>query len=586
MSNSHMEDEGDDSYFVHPRSDGPQSHRVLNVRSPLTFLLLVFFAGAASFGHAAPAATHRVALGAFTSDENIWESMQAAETVAPALQAMRNTEPGVEWVERQDASLLFQERALVSTLGNSIRQARLAKADWMVSGRFVSPAGGKRELVLEAIDLAHADVLVEQRVALAGPTLRDVARSLPAMATGVRALLTAAAKRESEVAGRPALAVLVFPDLAAFQREFEAALEDPQLGAGQYRLLHLPRASVSAGEAELVLAGFTDDQEGTWRSIADAYVWGSLKKRNSGSIDGVTVTDARTPDIVLNVWDGRLSPVRFEEASAPVDRPKFEQAVREQARRLARSVAEFVRHPRTGAKDDAQRVRVSQGLLRAADDLEENKSSSAWYLTNPEGRRHFLNLVQTLESACFLDPQNPAALQRLIQARYGRRVSSDAHNRFRLALGRREAWARFVERFGLDSGPTEKEQIQALLLKQPVDQEELSRRFRLVEGRPVAWEFLDSAREAFKVGTDGRRDELGYPAGVPEAAALQWEDALAREVARRLLVVAGRAEAEPLRGLAIVFNNRGPQRYSIADASSCMRDGSGSLAEASPARWS
>ena len=85
--------------------------------------------------------------------------------------------------------------------------------------------------------------------------------------------------------------------------------------------------------------------------------------------------------------------------------------MRGQARRLAGSLAEFMRHPRAGAKDEGERARVARGLLRAADELERNKANSADSLGNPEGRRALSqHRQQTLESASFLDPQNPEAL--------------------------------------------------------------------------------------------------------------------------------------------------------------------------------
>ena len=44
-----------------------------------------------------------------------------------------------------------------------------------------------------------------------------------------------------------------------------------------------------------------------------------------------------------------------------------------------------------------------------------------------------------------------------------------------------------------------------------------------------------------------REDRLSH-SGVPEAEAREWEEALAREVARRTLLVAGHAEADPTKG--------------------------------------
>src|SRR4051794_36419070 len=187
----------------------------MNTRRRLMVVLAAWLCCVGSAG----AATHRVALAAITSDEYTWESLQAADECAPALQAVLGQTRGIEWIKRPDVSANWEEKAL-GTFVASLKVARAAKADWMITGRFVAAPAAERELVLEAIDLAHADVLAEQRVAIPGAALK----SLPAMAAGVRALLDAAAQRESEVAGRLAIAMVVYPDIPGFQREFEAAL--------------------------------------------------------------------------------------------------------------------------------------------------------------------------------------------------------------------------------------------------------------------------------------------------------------------------------------------------------------------------
>jgi hypothetical protein len=510
----------------------------LNARRPLIVTLAAILVCLGPFGHAA-AATHRVALGAFTSDENTWESLQAVEIIAPVLQAALGSVPEVEWVERQQLGTILQEQALEG-FGASVKAARLARADWMITGRFVTVPQGRRELVLEAIDLAHADVLAEQHVALAVAAMRETPQQIPAIATGVRTLLAAAAQRESEVAGWPTVAVLFYPDLMGFQQEFEAALQDPKLAAGRLRLLRLPRASLAAEEAALVLAGFTDDRPGAWLGIADTYVWGTLKKRSSGSFDGEPITDAWTPEIALNAWDGKLTPVRFIEDSERVGRPKFSQAVTERARRLAGRVADFALHPRAGAPDEAQRVLVARGLVSAAEDLENSKSFKAESFVNVEGQHHFLNLVQTLEAASFFDPQNAAAMEWLIRVRWSHWAEPAVKDAGRFRRDRCEAWGRYVERFGVESqGPSSR----------PRQREEIYE-------WPIAHEFLMSAIDLVR-GAD-------FPVDIPPREAAERSDRRAREVARRTILVAGEENATPWAGLNSVFES-GPSSFFIRD---------------------
>lgn len=533
-----METQSGRSWQRLPTQEIRPPFRALNARRPLFVTLAAILVCFGLFSHAA-AAAHRVALGAFTSDENTWESLQTVERIAPALQAALGHVPEVEWVERQQLGAILQEQALAG-FGSSVRAARLARADWMITGRFVTVPQGGRELVLEAIDLAHADVLAEQRVALTVGAMRETMQQIPAIATGVRALLGAAAQRERAVAGWPTVAVLFYPNLAGFPQEFEAALQDPQLAGGRLRLLRLPRASLAAEEAALVLAGFTEDGPGAWRSIADTYVWGTLKKLAGGSIGGETITDARTPEITLEAWDGKRTPVRFTEESKPVGRANFPQAMTERARRLAGRVAELALHPRAGESEEAQRVQVARGLVQAAEELEKSKAYNADSFANVEGQRHYLNLVQTLEAACFFDPQNASALEWLLRVRWSHRAELSVKSAGRFQVDRCEAWGRYVERFGYKSqGPSRR-------VGRPDDTHE----------GPIAQEFLKSAIALVR-GTD-------YPADMPPQEAAERSDRRAREVARRMILVAGEDDARPLAGLSTVFET-GPTSLFIRD---------------------
>ncbi len=525
---------------------------------------------------ATAAGGRRVAISEFTTDENQWENIRAAADFAPALQAKLAKEPAVEWVERAQLGLAQKEQELSAALGrpdlpNAIRRARWSKADWLVTGHF-SSKDGTRELLLEVIDLAHADVLAERRINFPAGTkepLRAALAHLPEMAGALREVLHAADERERAVAGLPIIAVLFFPDSEVFQREFAATLADPRLSGGPVRTLHFPRAGEALGEAELVLGGFAEDAEGAWRGIADVYAWGSFVRRESGSIDGETITDANTPEVALTAWDGRLSPMRFIEESAPVARREFEAAVTAQARRLAMSLAEAARARRPGAADEAQRARVSQALLRSAEQLEETKLSHEGYIQDPAGRRHFFNVTQTLEAACFFDPQNRAAQERLVRLHWDRKLEYAVRNRFRFWLGRSEAWGRFVERFGFpEPGPTMHEQISALMRAQPVDHERIHALMRKsgAVGLPVAREFLDSACTVAGQATLGNREEFGYPSGVPERAAAQWADDLAVEAGRRTVVVAARKDVDATDGLATLFANQGHSHFYLRDA--------------------
>ena len=245
------------------------------------------------------AETHRVALNAFTTDENVWESMSAAREFAGLIQAELAGEPGVEFVEREQLGLVNQELALNAalappSLASLMQRARLNKADWLIDARFAT-ANDDRELHIEIIDLAHADLLVERRIKIGKveSPLRGVLAQRRTIADAVREALRDAQKREREIAGRPIVAVLFYPDSEVFQREFAAALANPELPGGALRVLRFPRANESLEEAQMVLGGFAEDAVGTWTDV------GPLRVPRACANCGVNDADRGSPDYLV-----------------------------------------------------------------------------------------------------------------------------------------------------------------------------------------------------------------------------------------------------------------------------------------------
>ncbi|MEA3209373.1 MAG: hypothetical protein QOE70_2430 [Chthoniobacter sp.] len=543
-------------------------HRLGSLTLLIAALLACSFAGPA-----AGAEIHRVALSSFTTDENAWDSITATMDLTLVLQTELAKEPGIEWVERMELGLARQELELDAAAGRpkflrELRLARWNKADWMLTGHIASK-DGVRELRAEVIDLAHADVLAERRVPIAaGKSLRVALGQSRAIGEALREGLRAAAQREREVAGLPAVAVLFFPNSEVFQREFSAALADPKQAGGSLRLLRFPRAGEASDESGLVAGGFAEDPGSSWRSVADVYLWGSLVPRRSGDIDGEAVWDAHTPEITLTVWDGTLSPVRFIEEGEPLARRDFDQAVGAQAHRLAATLVRYARGAKGGAVDEAERRLVSRALFRVAEEMVDAKTSEEGSLQQPEGRRFFLNLVQTLEVACFFDPQNRAAHEALLRRRWDRLLEQSVRNRFTFHVGRSDAWARFVERFGVAApGPTLDEQMRALTRERPIDHQKYQalQKKRSRAGLPVAQEFVSSACEVAHDASLGNATEFGLAREVPEEIVARWKDEFRREVARRALVAAGEKEADLVGALATAFEALGPNHFYLRD---------------------
>src|SRR5438105_10176194 len=82
---------------------------------------------------------HRVALADLWTNENTWESINAAAEATSLLTADLSAEQGIEWVEREQLRLAEKEVELGAALGrpdlrDTVQRARWSKADWLVTG--------------------------------------------------------------------------------------------------------------------------------------------------------------------------------------------------------------------------------------------------------------------------------------------------------------------------------------------------------------------------------------------------------------------------------------------------------------------
>lgn len=517
----------------------------------------------------------RAALHTFMTDGTLWDNIQAAAEITAVVQAEVPPDAAIEWVERAQLDLVEKELEFSSAFAVSssiaqLKNARLNQADWLVRGRFTQKQDHLL-LTLEVIDVLHADVLGEHSVRLPVPVegkIRDAFPHLTLVTEALPVVLRLAREREQAVAGLPTIAVLFYPKDETFQEEFLATFNNSKFSLTRFRLLRFPRVGSAAGEIELALSGLAEDESGKWKNIADFYLWGSLQWKSAGSIDGETIYDAHTPEVTLNGWDGRLSPIRFVESGEEVERAQYENAVKKQARRLAMSFGRFLNGPSSGETDDEARRRISSALLEEAEKQAHSTTHKENYISEPEGRRHFINLIQTLEAACFFDPENRAARELLVRTRWNRALEYQTKNHFQFQLGRASAWKAFVDSFGCaEPNGTIDQQIRFEMAKPRVNHEKISELMRRPRppGLSVAAEYLNSACELAEKAALGNREDYGFPKGIPEPVAAAWKDRLFHEVATRTIATRGQPQAETERGLRITFTSRGPGFFELRD---------------------
>jgi len=528
-------------------------------------VIWLFLAGSLLQAEAVP----RVALSEFATDENTWDALAEAQNLSAVVQTQLSSESGFEWVERSQLQTIRRELELAASFGSpdsaqSLRLARWAKADLLVTGHF-SEKGATRELHLEVIDVAHADVLASLQVkdlpeekSLTGALLQQSGR----ISDATREVLQEAKKRVKEVAGLPCVAVLFYPSLPLFNEDFLSALEDPKRLGRKVRVLRFPRAAAAEGEISLAMAGLTEDPEESWRSVADIYIWGTLARREAGSIDGEVIMDAHTPDVEITVWDGRGMPVTLAEKGDSVERRDFPAAIAKQADRFVQNIGRLFDLPPSAKAEPDQRQKISRILLENAAILEQQKLYDEQYVSAPTGRLHFFNLVQTLAAACFFDPANKDAQELLACFRWERSLENDVKNRFRFHLGRSEAWGQFIERFGFPVEASVSADPFARIMRG--DPDRLPEILLKKREASLAREYLDSACEAMDVAKLGNKEDYGFPPGVPAEAEAEWKETLTKEIAKRTIVSAGMPGAPTEEGLRAVFANY--QGFYLRDA--------------------
>jgi hypothetical protein len=393
------------------------------------------------------AARVRVALGEFCGGENDYPRRAALESLASQVSALVGARGDNDWLER----VKLDEAAVETGLAQSgaldpaatVAVGRWLRAEMVVLGGLRGPAGSARELRLQIVETATADVLAEAVVPIAEELTSWASSSTSErVADTIGKLLEAAKARRRAVAERLRIAVPFFQSdrggrLDALADAIRAACRVAGEESSDCRVLRFPAPGTSRAEDELALAGLAEPSPAMLGlELADAWAWGSFEEVESS---GVPFPEVRVK-VVINVWRaGRLRHTTVEGRAGKLDE-------------LARdTAAEVLALARAGDGEERMMSREEVGRMlfaKAEPWIAELLPSGS--LESTDGLARHRALVRMLELAAFFLPSDVRIARELLVERWREDRFDDTGVALYENLALSKAWRSHCEAFGFD----------------------------------------------------------------------------------------------------------------------------------------
>ena len=474
-------------------------------------------------------------------DDNSYRSDLAAINFTSLMQTRLASDARHQWVERAELDKAENELSLsgfqLIDRSEAIRSGRWAKADWGVFGRISSSSNSVRSLSLEIVDLQRADLLAATNLALlpqSVPSFQVSSTDVSNALTVLNSLLRQAdeiARLDNE-STRMALLFLSpssidEPAFQGIEDDFQRAVEENSI-SGSIRTLRFRRAGEAMDEANFILSGLVQADPNAWQKVADNYVWGHYTVNNSQTFvpQSRTWTNGSVVNIILNVWNGRSEP-----QIVALRRTNSEPATL--ARELAGLAAKLIVRGSNSLAGEGLRKRISDSLvtnaLTALQSVRTPFAGTVVYLDNADGRRHWLDLIQELETACFFDPGNISARELWARIRWGHITAAATQNEFFFDRRRSAVWGSYVDQFGFRS-----------VLPPPPH--------NWWKPQSIAAEYLLSAWrpfEMFEYAAENRA-QWGMPMDIGGTDLTAWQNEFGSEFIARLLKTPSEPEFVPL----------------------------------------
>lgn len=484
-----------------------------------------------------------VVLSNFAAHDNYYQSSQTAIQFSELLQITLMEKLSLKWVEREAISQAMQELQM-SLFGlldsaSTLQLGRWLKADLLIKGDFYRKSKNKWTLVVEVIDLDHADVVARQSVSFPGDNKKPLMFRSNLVDNMCNKLLSSL-KQAQEIMKQTERRVLVAPlffqndqpggRLDFYEKDMMAAFAKLYRSTRNVRFIQFPRAAQSIEEAELVVCGLVESDPHAWEHLADFYVWGSYGEIESSGVPFGQVKVQAT----ITIWDGHSAPETFTEKGTVTNLPKLSNRIIRQVLRRAKS------HSLDHSLSNT-RARVAQELSARTADIQESilqiehnnypNISATWW-------KRWQYVIQILSVASFFDPGNKEIRTALLVET----TRDDVHslNKCREDLfwrrwRRSNAWKKHCQQFGFDY--------------EHKHMPKLKRRTGLADNR-LDYEFsnsslayVSSVMEVMKAvkNAQGKKTLLpGFPKDVPPEVLESWHHELAADFGARLSYVAKR----------------------------------------------
>ncbi|MEM9252930.1 MAG: hypothetical protein AAGB29_11325 [Planctomycetota bacterium] len=383
---------------------------------------------------------------------------EAASVVVDAVYAtLLDKSRSFAFVERERLDQIFDELAIhvLSGPAEGLAVGRVAAADLIVVPEleFQADSWACRWSI---IDPTRADVLDTFTTGLSTNGEAPIIADPFEVARAVHHGLMRSWKAMQASQGWDALGVLFLHNatesnvrLDRYGRVLSEAIQ-AQEGDG-LRVVRFPAVSESRGEQRLSLKGLTHD-DGRWSDLADWWIWGRYEE-----VDWQGKTpDASRVVVTMLLWDGEHAPIEFEVEGTGGD-------LRGLADRVATEthlrVSQFQRRPAVAGEALADRL-IEEARTLQTKNLGGNMNVSPVWLNR--WRRTY----ELLDLARFVAPDNREAHLEWLRSRFrddllrmtalhaGTSYANEPRPLF--LLRRVDAWASFVDRFGLEgSWPTQ-----------------------------------------------------------------------------------------------------------------------------------
>ena len=498
----------------------------------VTYIMMVSFSGfvsAASSKSGSMTKQPNIVMANFVSHDNSYQSQQNADKLSELLQIVLMKKTSYDWVEREEIQRSIDELKL-SMIGEYNNSASLQVGKWLNADILVKGdiflKGGRWSLVIELIDLKHADIMFSKTFGLysrgKGPFFFNT-KTVSDISTRIVPLLEKACENIQENTMDLYVAPLFFQNklpggrLDFFENDLYAAIA--KFDHSFIRFIQFPRAEDSINETELVIAGLTGADHDQWQQRADYYVWGSYEEIE---VSGVPFEKVKVK-VSVTVWDGRRKLGEFTETG---EVSKLE----ELTERIITKICSYVILKASKSSQDSIRKEIAGKIFERASEMQElvlqieynnySKVSSTWWK-----RREYV--LELLSIASFLEPNNEKIRTALLVEStrddiYFLEKLRDSLFQVRMRTSRQ--WGKHCEKFGFGY-----RHIQTPKLKRRQGLSDNRLRFGFNGATAYLNSVLDTVDSILKNGSG--------LAGYPPEVLVELEVGLGREFCRRLGVV-------------------------------------------------